>query len=172
MPLAAHVGAQGARYVAQALRARRRLLAAQKVGEVTTLAGNGTDGFLDGNATAARFNYPYGIDIDPSGTYAVVADESNHRIRKIVLAACAAGFRIASSGASCDACPAGQTIDPPAQSAADAVRHAHGADAAARGAAALEALSLNVGVPRDMGVEAARALRSHCRLVAEALRSS
>ena len=59
-----------------------------------------------------------------------------------------------------------------AQSAADAVRHAHGADAAARGAAALEALSLNVGVPRDMGVEAARALRSHCRLVAEALRSS
>ena len=42
------------------------------------------------------------------------------------------------------------------------------ADLAAVGRA-LEVLSLNVGVPRDLGLEAARALRSHLRIVAAEL---
>ena len=56
-----------------------------------------------------------------------------------------------------------------AHTAADALRGTHGSEEAINTAAALEALSLNIGVPRDMGVGPARALRSHMRLLAAAL---
>jgi glutathione S-transferase len=56
-----------------------------------------------------------------------------------------------------------------AQRAASQLHHCYGRDGAAEAAAALEALSLNVGVPRDMDVEPARALRSHARILAAAL---
>ena len=58
-----------------------------------------------------------------------------------------------------------------AAAAAAALRRRHGSAAAADAAAAVAALSVNVGVPRDMEVGAARALRSHARLVADALRN-
>ena len=54
--------------------------------------------------------------------------------------------------------------------AAEALELQHGAEATSDAAAALEALSLNVGVPRDMSTPSARALRSHLRLLAAALR--
>ena len=41
-------------------------------GATTTLAGSGTGGFLDGAGAIARFNYPKGIAIEPSGGYALV----------------------------------------------------------------------------------------------------
>ena len=56
-----------------------------------------------------------------------------------------------------------------ARAAAETVRGVHGSDGAADAAEALAALSLNVGVPRDMDVEAARALRSHARIFAAEL---
>jgi NHL repeat len=52
-------------------------------GAVTTLAGNGS-GNADGTGTAATFNFPHGITTD--GTNLYIADESNYRIRKIVIA--------------------------------------------------------------------------------------
>jgi DNA-binding beta-propeller fold protein YncE len=52
-------------------------------GEVTTLAGSGTNGFLDGDFLTANFEYPYGVAVDSSGNV-YVADRNNHRIRKII----------------------------------------------------------------------------------------
>ena len=42
-------------------------------GATTTLAGSGTQGYLDGAGGSARFNEPMAIAIDPSGTFALVA---------------------------------------------------------------------------------------------------
>ena len=53
-------------------------------GVVTTLAGSGAEGAVDGPATAASFNHPNGITTDGSDLY--VADFYNHKIRKIVIA--------------------------------------------------------------------------------------
>lgn len=51
-------------------------------GMVTTFAGSGQAGYLDGAATTARFNYPRGICRDPQGNL-YIGDSWNHRIRKI-----------------------------------------------------------------------------------------
>ena len=51
-------------------------------GVVSTVAGNGTPGFADGNATSAQFNSPAGVTLDSSGNI-YVADYNNQRIRKI-----------------------------------------------------------------------------------------
>ncbi len=54
--------------------------------QVTTLAGSGATGFEDNFGTSAIFNKPYGVSIDPTGTYALIAEYGNHRIRRIVVA--------------------------------------------------------------------------------------
>jgi uncharacterized delta-60 repeat protein len=51
-------------------------------GEVTIFAGSGIAGFLDGPANVARFNRPNGIAVDNAGNL-YIADEKNHRIRRI-----------------------------------------------------------------------------------------
>ena len=51
-------------------------------GDVTTLAGNGEDGFADGNGPNARFYSPYGVAVRRDGTI-VVADTMNHSIRLV-----------------------------------------------------------------------------------------
>jgi serine/threonine protein kinase, bacterial len=51
-------------------------------GVVTTLAGSGSQGFVDGVGTAASFNDPNGIAVDGSGNV-FLADTLNHAIRKI-----------------------------------------------------------------------------------------
>ena len=51
-------------------------------GSVTTLAGNGSSGYLDGVGRAAQFNGPVGIAVDAAGIV-YVADTYNDRIRRI-----------------------------------------------------------------------------------------
>ena len=52
--------------------------------EVTTFAGSGSATFANGTGTAASFYFPKGMTSDGSNLY--VADTSNQRIRKIVIA--------------------------------------------------------------------------------------
>ena len=54
-------------------------------GVVTTVAGTGSTGAVDGTGTAASFASPSGIAMDQNGDL-FVADTGNNRIRKIVLA--------------------------------------------------------------------------------------
>ncbi len=53
-------------------------------GNITTVAGNGTPGFLGdaGQATAAELNSPSGVVVDNSGNL-YIADTGNHVIRKV-----------------------------------------------------------------------------------------
>ena len=51
-------------------------------GVVTTFAGEGVGGFLDGMGIGARFNQPAGVAIDSMGTL-YIADQGQHRIRRI-----------------------------------------------------------------------------------------
>ena len=51
-------------------------------GEVTTVVGLGTSGFVNGDSTTAKFNSPTGIAVDPSGNL-LIADTDNHVIRRV-----------------------------------------------------------------------------------------
>ncbi|MFY7886516.1 MAG: hypothetical protein ACOVOV_16905, partial [Dolichospermum sp.] len=51
-------------------------------GNVITIAGSGSSGFINGTGNAARFSSPKGVAIDNSGNI-YVADTGNHSIRKI-----------------------------------------------------------------------------------------
>ncbi len=62
------------------------LMAQEKVGIITTVAGNGIIGFSGdgGPATKASLNYPYDVAVDTNGVI-YIADTNNHRIRRVGL---------------------------------------------------------------------------------------
>jgi sugar lactone lactonase YvrE len=73
-------------YVADPPNQRIRRIDANS-GIVTTVAGSGAGGFGGdgGPATAARLNYPKGVEIAPDGSL-YIADNNNHRVRRVDLA--------------------------------------------------------------------------------------
>ena len=62
--------------------ANHRIRSITPTGEVSTIAGDGTQGFMDGPSEAAQFNFPRGVAIDGAGNI-IVADSNNNRIRSI-----------------------------------------------------------------------------------------
>ncbi len=74
------IGPSGVLYVADRNNNRIRKIATN--GTVTTLAGQSSGGHSDGKGAGARFNNPYGLDVNSQGVI-LVADTSNHRIRRV-----------------------------------------------------------------------------------------
>ena len=62
----------------------QRIRKISPAGNVTTIAGSGQEGYADGPALSAKFDYPRGIVLDKSGNL-YIGDSWNHRIRKIDL---------------------------------------------------------------------------------------
>jgi len=79
-PFGVAVDVDGNVYVADTYNHRIRKIT--PAGVVTTLAGNGTYGYADGDGAVAKFYVPKGVAVDLSGNV-FVADENNQRIRKI-----------------------------------------------------------------------------------------
>ena len=83
-PAAIVVDGAGDIYVADQLNHRIRKISS---GVVTTIAGTGAQGFVDGPGSGAAFHQPISIAIDPTSGDLLVADLGNHSIRRITLAA-------------------------------------------------------------------------------------
>ena len=80
-PYAVAVDAQGNLYIGEDSGHRVRKVSG---GVITTVAGTGTKGFSGdgGQATSAQLYYPDGVAVDAAGNL-YIADEYNHRIRKV-----------------------------------------------------------------------------------------
>ena len=83
-PTGVAVDGAGNVYVADQYNHRIRKITAS--GVVSTLAGSVHHGYTDGTGTSAKFAYPTGVAVDGAGNV-YVADQYNHRIRKITLSA-------------------------------------------------------------------------------------
>ena len=80
-PAGVAVDGSGDVYVAdQGIHRIRKIVAT--TGVVSTLAGSGTAGFVNGTGAAAQFANPTGVAVDGSGNV-YVADQGNQRIRAI-----------------------------------------------------------------------------------------
>ena len=82
-PTGVAVDASGNVFVADANNHRIRKVT--PAGVVSTLAGSGDQGFADNTGLLAKFNYPTALAVDVLGNV-YVADNNNHRIRKITMA--------------------------------------------------------------------------------------
>jgi hypothetical protein len=83
-PVGVAVDAAGHVYVVDSAASVIRRIDSDIAHTVTTFAGKlGAIGNADGIGKAARFSYPDGIAIDPSGSTLYIADTANHRIRAV-----------------------------------------------------------------------------------------
>ncbi|MCF6214528.1 MAG: hypothetical protein L3J45_10955, partial [Flavobacteriaceae bacterium] len=82
-PYGVAIDASGNVYVADTGNNRIRKIIVS-TGAVTTLAGSGVAGFLNGIGIGAKFSGPDGVAVDALGTV-YVADTGNQRIRKIIV---------------------------------------------------------------------------------------
>jgi hypothetical protein len=85
-PYGVSVDAAGNVYIADTYNHRLRKVTVA-TGLISTVAGTGPAGFLGeaGPATTARLYYPVGVTVDGAGNV-YIADQSNHRIRKVAAA--------------------------------------------------------------------------------------
>lgn len=74
------VDASGNIYISEVTNQRIRKIT--PAGDVSTFAGNGTVGFVNGPGASAQFSSPFGLAVDANGNV-YVADQNNHCIRKI-----------------------------------------------------------------------------------------
>jgi len=88
-PLGVAVDSSGNVYVADYSNNRIRKITPG--GMVSTLAGSGTEGYVDDTGSTAQFKSPTGVAVDSSGNV-YVTDFSNHRIRKITPAGVVSTF--------------------------------------------------------------------------------
>src|SRR6267143_1700749 len=91
-PSGVALDASGNLYIADSNNHRIREVAAA-TGIITTVAGNGSPGFAGdgGAATSASLWSPAGVALDASGNL-YIADQNNHRIRKVVFHVARADF--------------------------------------------------------------------------------
>jgi sugar lactone lactonase YvrE len=63
---------------------RHSLRRVTDLGVVTTIAGGGTAGYLDGQGTTARFNIQWSsVVVSPDGSVVYVSDSLNYRVRRV-----------------------------------------------------------------------------------------
>jgi sugar lactone lactonase YvrE len=81
-PFGVAVDKAGSFYIADT--SNHRVRKVDTSGMITTVAGNGTEGFSGdgGAATRASLNFPTGVTVDRAGNL-FITDQSNHRIRKV-----------------------------------------------------------------------------------------
>lgn len=82
LPMGAIADLSGNLYVADTGNNRIRKISAGAQPAVSTYAGSGTEGYLDGPASVAQFNFPNDLALDSRGNL-FVSEFSNHAIRKI-----------------------------------------------------------------------------------------
>jgi sugar lactone lactonase YvrE len=80
LPTGVAVDASGMVYVADPFNQVIRKVTPD--GAVSTLAGDGNPGYVDGPGGSARFSSPFGVAVDAVGMV-YVADSGNHRLRKV-----------------------------------------------------------------------------------------
>ncbi len=82
LPAAVARDSQGNLYIAERYNHRVRKVSAE--GEISTVAGNGEEGYAGdgGPATAARLTLPSGVAVDLSGNL-YIADSGNHVVRRV-----------------------------------------------------------------------------------------
>ncbi len=96
-------------------------------GTVSTLAGNGTEGFVNATGSAARFSNPFGVAVDGAGNV-YVADSGNNAIRKITAAGAATTVAGAAASGAIDGAGATARFSNPRGVAVDAGGNLYVAD--------------------------------------------
>jgi sugar lactone lactonase YvrE len=124
-PYGVAVDASGNIYVADFLNHRIRKIT--PTGEVTTLAGSGSQGSGDGIGTAASFNSPIGVTVDALGNV-YVAEYASNNIRKITAAGVVSTLAGSSSPGFADGVGTAATFNHPSSVAVDATGNVYVAD--------------------------------------------